>query len=76
MLIVDVRDGDRDGAHVDLLAKFEILNTIMPMVEGTAVSALDGCEMTLIASQILGNSALLCGMSLSQEASRSSGVSR
>ena len=35
-VIIEVRDGDRDDAHLVRLEKCEILSTIMPMVEGRA----------------------------------------
>ena len=40
--LVDVRDGDRDHAHVDPLAKCEILSTNMPIAERTAASVFAG----------------------------------
>ena len=36
-MTVDVRDGDRDHAHLDLLEKCEILSTHMPMIAGTVM---------------------------------------
>ena len=36
VVFIEVRDGDRDDAHLDPLKKCEILSTIMAMVGGTA----------------------------------------